>query len=157
MTKDIFLLGSTGSIGQTTLNIIRRDKNNFNVKLLTTNKNVKKIYKQAIEFKVKNIVISNKEEYLKYIGNFKKKRINVFFSIKSFLKENKKKSSITINAISGIDGLEPTLNIIKYSKNLAIANKESIICGWNFINKELRKYKTRFIPLDSEHSQYGLY
>ena len=151
MTKDIFLLGSTGSIGQTTLNIIRRDKNNFNVKLLTTNKNVKKIYKQAIEFKVKNIVISNKEEYLKYIGNFKKKRINVFFSIKSFLKENKKKSSITINAISGIDGLEPTLNIIKYSKNLAIANKESIICGWNFINKELRKYKTRFIPLDSEH------
>ncbi len=151
MTKDIFLLGSTGSIGQTTLNIIRRDKNNFNVKLLTTNKNVKKIYKQAIEFKVKNIVIFNKEEYLKYIGNFKKKRINVFFSIKSFLKENKKKSSITINAISGIDGLEPTLNIIKYSKNLAIANKESIICGWNFINKELRKYKTRFIPLDSEH------
>ena len=74
MTKDIFLLGSTGSIGQTTLNIIRRDKNNFNVKLLTTNKNVKKIYKQAIEFKVKNIVIFNKEEYLKYIGNFKKKK-----------------------------------------------------------------------------------
>ena len=151
MTKDIFLLGSTGSIGQTTLNIIRRDKNNFNVKLLTTNKNVKKIYKQAIEFKVKNIIIFNKEEYHRYIKNFKKKRINVFFSIKNFLKKNKKKSSITINAISGIDGLEPTLNIIKYSKNLAIANKESIICGWYFINKELRKYKTGFIPLDSEH------
>ena len=74
MTQDIFLLGSTGSIGQTTLNIIRRDKNNFNVKLLTTNKNVKKIYKQAIEFKVKNIVIFNKEEYHRYIKNFKKKK-----------------------------------------------------------------------------------
>ncbi len=67
------------------------------------------------------------------------------------MKNNKKKSFLTINGISGIDGLEPSLKIIKNSKNLAIANKESIICGWKFLKKELIKNKTGFIPLDSEH------
>ena len=53
-------------------------------------------------------------------------------------------------AISGLEGLEPTLDIIKYSKRIAIANKESIICGWNLIKNQLTKYKTQFIPVDSE-------
>ena len=150
MTKDIFLLGSTGSIGTTALNILKRDKN-YKVKLLTTNSNINKIYKQAIEFKVKEIVIFNQKEYLKNIKKFKKKKIKVFSSIPEILKFKKKKSHLTINAISGIDGLEPSLNIIKHTKNLAIANKESIICGWKLINKELLKHKTGFIPLDSEH------
>ena len=55
------------------------------------------------------------------------------------------------NSIVGLDGLEPTLKIIKKTKKIAIANKESIICGWNLINKELKKNKTKFIPVDSEH------
>ena len=50
-----------------------------------------------------------------------------------------------------LDGLYPTLKIIKYTKKIAIANKESIICGWNLIKKELKKNKTKFIPVDSEH------
>ena len=54
-------------------------------------------------------------------------------------------------AISGFQGLNPTLDIIKYTKTIAIANKESIICGWNLIKKDLKKYKTNFIPVDSEH------
>ena len=151
MTKDIFLLGSTGSIGETTLKVIKKDKSNFNVKLLSTNKNVKKIYKQAIQFKVKNIVIFDKNSYLNNLKKFKDKKIRVFPTIKEALKRNKKKSFLTINAISGIEGLEPTLDIIKYSNNLAMANKESIICGWQFIIKELKKKNTGFIPLDSEH------
>ena len=56
-----------------------------------------------------------------------------------------------MSAISGIEGLDPTLNIIKYTKKIAIANKESLICGWNLIEKELKKNKTQFIPVDSEH------
>ena len=56
-----------------------------------------------------------------------------------------------MSSISGLDGLSPTLKIIKYSKKIAIANKEAIICGWNLINKDLLKYKTEFIPVDSEH------
>ena len=151
MTKDIFLLGSTGSIGEATLNILKKDKRNFRVKLLTTYSNINKIYKQAQLFNVKKIVIFNKKEFLKHYKKFENKKIKVFSSINDVFKKNKKKSYLTINAISGIDGLEPTLNIIKYSENLAIANKESIICGWKFLQKELSKNKTEFIPLDSEH------
>ena len=151
MKKDIFLLGSTGSIGETTLKVIKKHKSNFNVKLLSTNKNIKKIYKQAIQFDVKNIVIFDKNSYLKNLKKFKDKKIKVFTSITEALRRNKKKSFLTINGISGIEGLEPTLDIIKYSNNLAIANKESIICGWQFIAEELKKKKTGFIPLDSEH------
>ncbi len=149
--KDIFLLGSTGSIGVTTLNILKKDKKNFKIRLLTTNSNVKKIYKQALLFGVKNIVIYNQKEYLKNYRLFKKKKIKVFSSINEFSKKKIKKSYLTINAISGVNGLEPSLDIIKNTKNLAIANKESIICGWFFLKKELSKYKTNFIPLDSEH------
>jgi 1-deoxy-D-xylulose-5-phosphate reductoisomerase len=56
-----------------------------------------------------------------------------------------------MSAISGIAGLEPTCKIIKYSKKIAVANKEAIICGWNIIKKDLKKYKTEFVPVDSEH------
>ena len=56
-----------------------------------------------------------------------------------------------MSAISGFAGLKPTLNIIKFTKTIAIANKESIICGWCLIKRDLGKYKTKFIPIDSEH------
>ena len=62
-----------------------------------------------------------------------------------------KKIDYVINSISGIDGLEPTLNIIPYTKNILIANKETIICGWDIIKKKLIKFKTNFVPIDSEH------
>ena len=151
MKKNLFILGSTGSIGETALNVIKKDPNKFRIKLLTTNKNLKKIYYQALKFNVKQIVIFNKNEYLKYSEKFKKKKIDVYFSIKEVFKKKKIRSFLTINAISGIEGLEPSLDIIQYSNNLAIANKESIICGWNFIKKKLKKYNTGFVPLDSEH------
>ena len=151
MTKDIFLLGSTGSIGETTLKLIKKDKSNFNIKLLSTNKNVEKIFKQAIQFGVKKVVVFDKKSYLHSLKKFREKKIKIFLTIKEALKNNKKKSFLTVNGIAGIEGLEPTLDIIKYSNNLAMANKESIICGWQFIQKELKKRQTRFIPLDSEH------
>jgi 1-deoxy-D-xylulose-5-phosphate reductoisomerase len=64
---------------------------------------------------------------------------------------NKIKFDITVSAISGIAGLLPTINIIKFSKKILIANKESIICGWKFIFKEIKKYNCIFRPIDSEH------
>ena len=151
MKKDIFLLGSTGSIGETVLKILKKDKKNFSVKLLTTNTNINKINKQANKFKVKKIVIFNKSSYYKYLRKFNEKNIKVYHSIDEVLKNNKKKSYLTINAISGIEGLEPSLKIIKYTKNFAIANKESIVCGWSFLKKKIKEYNTNFIPLDSEH------
>ena len=56
-----------------------------------------------------------------------------------------------MSSIVGLDGLSPTIKIIKHTKKIAVANKESIICGWNIINKNLKRYQTEFIPVDSEH------
>ena len=151
MKKKILLLGSTGSIGKSSLNIIRNYKSKLEIVALSTNKNLRLIIKQSKEFKVKNLIINDFESYKKILGYGLNKKISIFNNISDFLKNNKIKFDFTIVGISGFDGLDPTLKVIPYSKNLSSANKESIICGWKFINKKLKKYKTNFIPLDSEH------
>ena len=151
MKKKIAILGSTGSIGKSTIDILRKDKKNFDVVLLTTNNNYREILKQAKEFKVRNIVINNNHHYLNSKKKLKNKKINIFNNFESFNKKFKTKIDFTMSAISGLEGLKPTLNLIKFTKTIAIANKESIICAWNLIQKRLQKYKTEFIPVDSEH------
>ena len=79
MINEILILGSTGSIGISTLKVIRRNKKNFKIKLLTTNKNINKIYNQALEFNVKKLVVFDKKKYQKYANKFKKKKIKVYF------------------------------------------------------------------------------
>ena len=79
------------------------------------------------------------------------KKINIFNKLDKIDKIISSKIDYTMSSISGFDGLKPTLKIIKKTKTIAIANKESIICGWSLIKKQLDKYKTKFIPVDSEH------
>ena len=150
--KKIVILGSTGSIGSSLLNIIKKDKSKFKIELLTINKNYKKLLKQIKIFNVQNIIVTDMKSYLITKKLLKKKNINIyqnFESIKKILKN--KKIDYVMSAISGFEGLKPTLDIIEFTKTIAIANKESIICGWNLINKRILKYKTKFIPVDSEH------
>ena len=149
--KQIAILGSTGSIGKTTYKIILKNKKTFEIKLLTTNTNYKLIINQAKKLNVKNILISDNKNYLIAKKKYKKTKIKIYNSFKEIKKIFKKKIDYTMCAISGLEGLEPTLDSIKYSKRVAIANKESIICGWNLIKNKLNKYKTQFIPIDSEH------
>ena len=152
MKKKIVLLGSTGSIGQNTLKIIKRDKKNFEIILLSTNKNITRVINQAKEFNVKNIIISDFDKYKQAQHKFKRTNINFFNKFEDINKIlNKKKIHYTMIAVTGLDGLKPTLILSKFSKNLAIVNKESLICGWNLIQKSLKKNKTNFIPIDSEH------
>ena len=151
MKKKIAILGSTGSIGKSTFEILKKDKNNFDIFLLTTNNNYKEILKQTKEFKVKNLVINNKKYYTILKKKFKNKKINIYNNFDSFNKKFKSKIDYTMCAISGLAGLKPTLASIKFSKKIAIANKESLICAWNLIQKRILKYKTKFIPIDSEH------
>ena len=150
MKKKIAILGSTGSIGKTLFEIIKKDKKNFDVILLTADKNYKEILKQAKILKVKNLIITDKKAYLnlsqKKLGNIK-----IFNNYDCFNKIFKKKIDYVMSSISGINGLIPTIKIIKFTKKIAIANKESIICGWHLIKKNLKKFKTSFIPVDSEH------
>ena len=147
--KKIIILGSTGSIGKQTLEIIKKDKKNFKVVLLSTDKNINLITKQIKTFKVKNVVVTNKKKFEILKKKFKK--VNIFSDFEKLDNKIKGKVDYTMSAISGIEGLRPTINIIKKTKRIAIANKESIICGWGLIQKELKKNKTEFIPVDSEH------
>ena len=149
--KKIAILGSTGSIGSTTLKIVRKDKKSFKVQLLSTNSNIKKILKQAKEFKVKNVIILDKKKIKLWKSKFKNNNIKIYDNFEILKKNFNKKLDFVMNGISGIEGLEPTLKIIKHTKKIGIANKESIICGWNLIKKELAQHKTEFIPVDSEH------
>jgi 1-deoxy-D-xylulose-5-phosphate reductoisomerase len=151
--KKIAIFGSTGSIGSSLLKIIKDDPKNFKIELLTANKNYKKLIKQVKFFNVKNIVVTDYNSFLvatKLLKNTKVKVFKDFDSLNKIFKENNK-IDYSMCAISGFQGLKPTLDIIKFTKTIAIANKESIICGWNLIKKDLKKYKTYFIPVDSEH------
>ena len=149
--KKILILGSTGSIGKSTLNVLGNYKNKIEILCLSTNKNFRKLYKQSKLFNVKNLIINDPDHFFKAKKFFKFRKIKIFPNVSEFLKKNKKKIDLTIIGISGLEGLEPTLKLIPLSKNLASANKESIICGWKFIKEKLLKYNTNFIPIDSEH------
>ena len=151
MKKKIAILGSTGSIGKSLLNIISRDKKKFQILLLTANKNYKLLLKQAETYKVKNIIISEKKYFKKAKSINRNKNITIINTFKNFKKIFPNKIDYTMSAIVGIEGLLPILKIIKFTKKIAIANKEPIICAWDLINKELKKNKTEFIPVDSEH------
>ena len=151
MKKKIAILGSTGSIGKTLINIIKQDKINFEIVLLSADGNYKELLKQAKYFKVKNLIITNKNSYQKIKKDKFTKKIKIFDNFDNYKKIFKKKIDYTMSAITGIEGLKPTIDMIKYTKKIAIANKESIICGWNLIEKKLKKHKTKFVPVDSEH------
>ena len=152
MKMKIGILGSTGSIGKNTVNIIDNNKKDFEVIFLSTNTNVKKLYDQSIKLQPKAVIIFNQKKFIKSKKKFIKKKIKVFNSFKK-LKSSiiKKKIDYVMCAISGLAGLDSTINSINITKNVAIANKESIICAWRLIEKKLIKNKTKFIPVDSEH------
>ena len=151
MKKKISILGSTGSIGKNLLNIVKSDKKNFNVILLTAKNNYKLLLKQANYFNVKNIIITDLNSYKKAKKINKNKKINIYNNFNFFDKILRSKIDYTMSSIIGLDGLYPTLEIIKYTKIIAIANKEAIICGWDLIKKKLKTHNTKFLPVDSEH------
>ncbi len=151
MKKKIAILGSTGSIGKTLIDIIKKDKKNFEITLLTANKNYKELIKQAKYFKVKNLIISNQDSFIKAQKINKNQKFKIYQNYNYINKIFDKKIDFIMSSITGLEGLEPTLNSIKFTKNILIANKEAIICGWNLIEREMLKYKTKFIPVDSEH------
>ena len=156
--KRITILGSTGSIGKSLINILKKDINSFEILLLTVDNNINELLKQVKIFNVKNIIVTNHKKFLMIKKILKNKKINIYNNFDYMDKIFKNKMNhYTMNAISGLSGLEPTIKIIKFTKKIAIANKESIICGWPLIKKELLKNKTEFVPIDSEHfSIYSL-
>ena len=149
MKKTISILGSTGSIGLSTLSIVDKKKNYFKVHLLSAKKNYKIAYKQILKYSPIFFIITDPVIYKKLKSKIKSKKTVILNSFKHV--NFKKKNDITISAIPGIAGLEPTLKLIKSSKKMLIANKESIICGWDLIKHSAKVNKSKIIPIDSEH------
>ena len=149
MTKLFSILGSTGSIGITTLKILRKKKI-FKINLLSADKNFNLICNQIKEFKPQIFVINNFNVFLKVKKKLKKCKTKIIYS-KDFSYKSLKLSDVTLSAIPGMEGLEPTIEMVKKSRKLLIANKESVICGWDLIKNASKKFKTKLVPVDSEH------
>ena len=148
MKKIISVLGCTGSIGLNSLKIVDKKKSFFSVYALSANKNYKLICNQIKKYKPKIFIINNLKVFLKVKNQFKRKKIKI---LNNFSQVKLKRSDITIAAIPGVAGLKPTIEFAKRSNKILIANKESVICGWDLIKSVAKKNKTNVIPIDSEH------
>jgi 1-deoxy-D-xylulose-5-phosphate reductoisomerase len=136
-------------VGTSTLSIIDSDKKNFQPFIFTANKNYKLICNQIKKYQPKIFLISDYNTFLKVFKKFKKSKTKIINNINKI--NSKSKSDIAVTAIPGIAGLEPTMKMVTSSKKVLIANKESIICGWDLIFNKAKKNKTELIPVDSEH------
>ena len=115
MKKKIAILGSTGSIGKCLINIIKKDKRNFEIILLSADENYKELLNQAKFFKVKNLIITNAKSFDKIKKDKYSKKIKIYNNFDSLEKIFRKKIDYTMSSISGIQGLKPTVEIIKYT------------------------------------------
>jgi|TARA_B110000438_G_scaffold297218_1_gene343248 1-deoxy-D-xylulose-5-phosphate reductoisomerase len=147
---NISVLGSTGSIGINTLAIISKKRNLFSVNTLSANTNYVKICNQLSKFNPRNFIIINKKTLKKVKKKFINSKTNFYDNYKN-IPVSSMQNDITVAAIPGLNGLEPTIAFTRKSKKILLANKESIICGWNLLKNVAKKNNTEIIPIDSEH------
>ncbi len=149
--KKIAIFGSTGSIGESTLQIIRENPDLFEVVTLVAGKNIKKLIEQIKEFKPKNVYIISKENAEILRETFK--NINIFCGDEGMEEISKLTDfDISISALVGIAGLRPTYNMIKNGKTVALANKEVLVAGGELIMKTAKENNSKLLTVDSEHS-----
>ena len=151
--KHIAVLGSTGSIGTQTLEVVDAHPERFVVEVLTANNNSDLLIAQAIKYKPNVVVITNKEKYNQVNNSLFGLGIKVF-SGKSSLEEVVENDNIdvVITALVGFAGLKPTIRAIKSGKNIALANKETLVVAGDLITSMCRQYGVCIYPVDSEHS-----
>ncbi len=150
--KNILLLGSTGSIGISTLDIVRTFPDQFSITGLTANENIDLLIEQIKEFNPKTVVIRNKEkagELKNRIGN----KCEILTGDEGLIEISKRGNyEILVSAIVGFAGLNPTIEAIKQKKRIALANKETLVVAGELIIELCSQYNVELIPVDSEHS-----
>ena len=148
--KYLSILGSTGSIGTQTLDIVRQFPEEFKVVGLTSNKNSDLLLKQIKEFKPKAVAIMDKSK-VDDLLNFSS--CQVYSGIEGLNKiAALNEADTVVNALVGSVGIEPTYNAIKNKKNIALANKETLVAAGSVIMEEIKKNNVNMMPIDSEHS-----
>ena len=151
--KKVAILGSTGSIGTQTLEVISDNKNIFEIELLTAFSNHTLLINQALLHKPKAIIFGDRSKEKVILNSLKNEKIEIYFgeeSLNNFL--NYCNPDIVLTALVGKSGLIPTINTIKKGIDLALANKETLVVAGSIINKLCKEKKVNIYPVDSEHS-----
>lgn len=151
MKKRVCIFGSTGSIGTSTLNVIRNNQDLFEVVTLVAGNNIEKLMEQIDEFNPKHVYIKSEEN--SKILKEKYPTLDIYFGEEGMKDiSNLTDFDISVSALVGISGLEPTYNMIKNGKTVALANKEVLVTGGKLIMETAKKYKATLLTVDSEHS-----
>ncbi len=150
--KTISIFGSTGSVGTTTLNILRENKEKFDVKILTAYKNIDDLASLANEFNPDAICFDSELDLEQVKSKINCDKIECYIGDDGLLECAKVSVDIVIAGIVGLAGLPPLLESIRSSKKVCIANKECFVSAGSLIMNQANKYKTNILPLDSEHS-----
>ncbi len=153
MKKRLAILGSTGSIGTQSLEVISQNPEKFEVEILTANNNVDLLIKQAKEFQPNAVVIANKEKY-KYVSDaLAKEPVKVFAGSDAINQAVQMEAvDMVLTAMVGYSGLIPTYHAVQAGKNIALANKETLVVAGEIITKIAHENKVEILPVDSEHS-----
>jgi len=155
MKKNISILGVTGSIGNSTLKICENFNNNIHIRGILANTNIKELLNIINKCNPEYAVLYDSQKMLEYFGKYEAKHKNTKiyssdYGLQKICSDNN--NDIIINGISGKAGLIPSFIILKNSINLALANKESVVCAGNLLIDLAKKNNTQIIPVDSEHS-----
>ena len=151
--KQIAILGSTGSIGTQTLQVVEANPDRFRVEVLTANQNVELLIQQALKFKPDSVVIANEAKYDILRDALKQEDIKVYAGQEAIAQVAKySQTDLVVTAMVGYSGLIPTIEAIKAGKNIALANKETLVVAGELINRLVEEYRVAILPVDSEHS-----
>jgi 1-deoxy-D-xylulose-5-phosphate reductoisomerase len=151
--KKVAILGSTGTIGRNTLDVIRHHQKHFRVTALAAGSNIRLLEEQIREFRPEIVSLERKEDAEFIRNRFKKDSLRVSYGLDGVLEiGGNPGNDIVVSAITGINGLKPTLAAVRAGKSVALANKESMVVAGSLLRAEARKSGARIIPVDSEHS-----
>ena len=148
--KELIILGSTGSIGTQALEVARRD--GYKVNALAAGSNIKLLEEQAREFKPSLVAVFDENAARELANNLKDTDIKVLSGVEGVCEAATVKGDIVLNAIVGIAGLKPTLAAIEAGKDIALANKETLVTGGELVMKAASQKGIKILPVDSEHS-----
>ena len=152
MAKRIAIFGSTGSIGVNTINIVKKSVNKFNVEVLLAHSNIELLAAQAIELNPKYIGIIDESNLEKLKFLLRNTNIKIVHGAQAASELAKIQVDLSVMAIVGSAAILPTINAIKAGNNIALANKECLVCAGGIIIDLVKQYKVNIIPIDSEHN-----
>ncbi len=153
MQKNIAILGSTGSIGTQTLEVIQKHPGHFSIEMLTAGRNAEELIRQSREFHPNHVVIADEGKYSLVREALADLQVKVHAGTDALEQLVQMESiDVVLSALVGFSGLRPTLRAIEAGKNIALANKETLVVGGELVMRKATEHKVNIIPVDSEHS-----